>query len=483
MYTHVPGVRRARLAPALAIAAAALYGCHGPPRAEIDVARDAGDATGLSGCVEFISVGPKGGPLDEPGATDTSLTQAEALRRAVTTYPGLQAAMARVRIAAADADQARLLPNPVLSVVLRWSAGSPQIEASLAQDFVRAMQIPRRASAADNRLRQAAADAVTVAIDVAGEVQERYVAAQASAELVPLLRQRLVILERLAAVARSRLEAGEGTRGDLATLQAQVVELGIDIDRAVLAERTDRIRLARLIGEPSSAATWTLDLWTEPGIELEPEIRWVDLALLRRPEIQSIAWRLRALGDDEALARLLPSDGASLGADAQWDSGFFAGPSASTPIPVFDTGQARQARVTAEQLEARHDLTLARRKVVEEVRVAYQEMSASNANLARIRGELIPLQESRCQLAEAAYRAGQCDVTSLYLTEHDLRLARAKAIEVERQAATSLVRLQRAVGGPGVASALATPPPRTPTTPPPEPTPRQGSTSAPRVQP
>lgn len=448
----------------MTIATAAIVGCQSTPRADVDAARDAGDAAGLSAPIEFIAVGPEGGPLDEAAATGASLTLADALRRAVTTDPGLQAAMARVRIATADADQSRLLPNPVLSFVLRRGPGQPQIEASLAQDFVQALQIPRRASAADNRLRQAAADAVTVAIDVASEVQERYASAQASAELVPLLRDRLVLLERLAAVAASRLDAGEGTRSDLTTLQAQAVELRVDIDQAVLVEREERVRLARLIGEPSSAASWTLDRWTAPGTDLQPESRWVEQALVHRPEVQSIAWRLRALGDDEALARLLPWEDASIGVDAQRDDDWFAGPSISAPIPVFDTGQARRARVTAEQFEARHELTLARRRVVEDVRIAYQTMSASNANLARIRGELVPLQESRRQLAEEAYRAGQSDVTALFLAEQDLRLTQAKAIEVERQAATALVRLQRAVGGPGVSRSLMTtrPPPSPP---------------------
>jgi outer membrane protein TolC len=93
--------------------------------------------------------------------------------------------------------------------------------------------------------------------------------------------------------------------------------------------------------------------------------------------------------------------------------------------------------------------------VVEEVRVAYQGLAASSANLGRIERELIPLQRQRRQLAEDAYRAGQTDVTPLFLAEEDLRVAQTRAIEVEAQAARALVRLQRAVGGPGVAERLA----------------------------
>ncbi len=46
-------------------------------------------------------------------------------------------------------------------------------------------------------------------------------------------------------------------------------------------------------------------------------------------------------------------------------------------------------------------------------------------------------------------------MTSLFLAEQDLRVAQAQLIEVERQAANALVRLERAVGGPGVAASMA----------------------------
>jgi len=410
------------------------------------------------GLDEAITFRTEGGPLDESDSSGM-LTLPDAVRRAATTDPGLQAALARVRIAMADADQARLLPNPVLNVVLRWGPGKPQFEVSLAQDLIQMLRVPRQSSAADNRLRQVAADAVTVALDVTSEVQERYTAVQASAALVPLLQERLSLIERLVATARSRLDAGEGTRADVATLNAQRVELLVEIDSVRLTEREERLRLARLIGEPSAAATWTLDAWTSPSIGDQPEASWVDAGLQHRPEIQAIAWRLKALGDDEALVRLLPWEGANAGIDVQRDDKFFAGPSVSTPIPVFDMGQAHRARVAAEQIEARHELTLAKRKIVEEVRVAFQTLAASKSNLSRIQSELIPLQHQRRQLAEDAYRAGQTDVTPLFLAEQDLRVAQAQSIEVERQAASALVRLQRAVGGPGVAASMANSPP------------------------
>jgi len=428
------------------------------PAAESSITK----ATALGESLTFFM---EGGPTDEPAAGEM-LTFIDATRRAVTTDPALQSALARVRVAMADADQSRLLPNPVLNFVLRWGPGKPQIEVSLAQDLIQAFQIPKKSSAADNRLRQAAADAVTVALDVTAEVQERYTAVQASDRLIPVLEGRLELLRRLADVAKKRLEGGEGIRGDVTTLDAQRVELEVEIADARLRQREERLRLARLIGEPSSAAAWTLDAWAPPSGTASDEAHWIEAALAHRPEVQSIAWQLAALGDDYALTRLLPWEGLGVGVDAQRDPDWFAGPSVSTPIPIFDMGQARKARVTAEQIEARHALTLSKRKVVEEVRIAHQGLAGNLANLNRVRQELIPLQQKRRDQAEQAYRAGQTDVTALFLAEQDLRATQARAIDIERQTSVAMVRLGRAVGGPGVASQLASRPPHEVGTPP-----------------
>lgn len=66
------------------------------------------------------------------------------------------------------------------------------------------------------------------------------------------------------------------------------------------------------------------------------------------------------------------------------------------------------------------------------------------------------MQEQRRSLADAAFRAGQTDVTALFLAEQDLRAAQAKAVDLDRKTAIAGIRLQRAVGGPGPAMALAT---------------------------
>lgn len=289
---------------------------------------------------------------------------------------------------------------------------------------------------------------MTVALDVCLEAQERYTSVQALDAMIPVLRERLTFMERMSGAVRARLVGGEATRSDVSALEAQRVELEVELGAAELQRMEERVRLARVIGEPSSPGDWALESWVTPVAPSVPEAGWIEAALVHRPEVRAVTWKLAALGDEEALARVTPWDGAEAGAEAQREDEWFVGPSVTSPVPVFDTGQAGRARAFAERVEARHELTQVKRRIVEEVRVAYRALDAGLAHLDRIRGELIPLQEQRRRDSEVVYRVER-DVTALLLAEQDTRAPRAQAIEAERRVAIARYRLQRAVGGVG----------------------------------
>ncbi|MFZ4574032.1 MAG: TolC family protein [Phycisphaerales bacterium] len=425
-------------------------GCASAPPPDTQSEAAAGEAAGLADAVVFRV---DGGPDDEPDAP-SELTLPEAVRLAVTTDPGVQASLARVRVALADAKQTRLLPNPILSLAFRVpeGGGKPLIEAALAQDIIAILTIPGRSRASDNRLRQASAEVITTTIDLVAEVQERYATAQALEQLLLVLDQRASILSKVVELAKARLAAGEGIRGDVTTLETQRIELDVEIAERTQELRDERLRLARLIGRPSAGADWRLEPWTPPTLTDVPESVWIDAGLRCRPEIQECVWLLAALGDELGLARMLAFDGASGGVQAQRDGGWQAGPELSVPVPIFDSGGVRAERVSAEQIEARHELVRAKRHVIEDVRRALESLARTRDNARRVRMELIPLQEKRRAQAEASFSAGQSDATALLLAEQDLHAAQAKAVELDQRAALAAIRLQRAVGGPGPAS-------------------------------
>lgn len=415
-------------------------------RPQVDAEASISESLALPGAVAFRS---EGDPIDAPSETGDALHLEDAIRRAVETSPELQGALARVRVAQAEADLAGLLPNPILSLVFRFpeGGGGPDIEAGLAADLLAILQRPRRSSAAAHRLEAEAAAALSSALDVVAEVRDLYASAQVLEELVPLLEGRLSVLDRLREVAQARLELGEGTRHDVTTLDSERLELAVEASRRRQELRLARMSLTRRIGEPSGSASWQLDPWQGPPAVTTAESPWIETALRSRPEVLAIEWELRARGDEVALARWGALDGASVGLDAERDGDWSVGPAVSTPLPIFDTGGARKRRASALASEAQHRLVQAQRSVVEEVRTSLAALSGSQQNLDRIVRELVPLQERRRAEIDEAYRLGHVDVTALLFAEQALQETQTLRVGLEREVSTALLRLERSVGG------------------------------------
>jgi outer membrane protein TolC len=166
-------------------------------------------------------------------------------------------------------------------------------------------------------------------------------------------------------------------------------------------------------------------------------------------------WEIRALEEEAALSGWAAWEGAGAGVEAERDGAWAVGPSVSVPVPVFDTGGVVRAKVTAARAAARHELLENQRRVVEEVRTAHAALVSASGALARVREDLLPRRRAMRAMAEAAYLVGEGDVRSVLMAEHDLRVADTRAVELEKEAWTARVRLERAAGGPGAAEGVA----------------------------
>ena len=454
---HLPSRRWRLFLISLCVAAIGGAGCAGqggnPEKSVLD------DAARVAGGQALIHFETHGGPTDVAGDIGPRLTRADAVRLALANDPDLQVALAKVRAAEADARQERLLPNPVLSVIVRFreGGGDPIITADLTADLLSLLHKPDRERAAERRLRAAAADALTAVLDLVEQTEETYVAAQSLEAQVAVLAARRELLDRLLAMAKARVEAGEGTRLDVTTAQGRRLDLEEQVADRQLRRTVKRLALARLVGRPSGPTDWELDRWEPPPTSsgAGPETAWVSAALANRPEVRARRWELAAAGDDAALAAWDPFKGSDVGAEAERDVDWSAGPSITTPLPLFDWGQASRAKARAAQVQARHELTKERRRVVEETRAAYATLVNSQAALARVRAELVPLQDRQRQQAEDLYRAGESDLTALLVAEENVQDAREKAVLLQETADTAMIKLRRAVGGRAVVDDLS----------------------------
>lgn len=428
---------------AAALCAAALSACAAPlPDPGLDTALQA--TTGADAPLPRRSDGEA---LDAPPAAGAPLTAPAALAHALQHDAAIQAAAADVDVALAEAEQARLWANPLLGVVGRWGNGPWAFEASVAAPIVQMLQSPRRASAADHRLRLAVNDALGVAADALANAQRRYVDAQAADVALALRQDELAVLDALLALADSRLRQGEGTQLARAQLAAERFAAEREQVAAARVRQAARLQLAHALGAPSHAADWPLDPWTPPTATVANEAAWTEAALRHRADLRALQCELEALGDEEALAVWWPWQGGTVGAETQRTPQWFTGPNATTPLPLFDRGQAEAKRARAEVVAARHRIVEQARVVVTETRLAHAAFAASAAEAAALRDVGVPACERRRDAARNAQRAGEADAEAALLAERELLAARRAAAVAEHAAALARIDLQRAAGG------------------------------------
>lgn len=113
-----------------------------------------------------------GGPLDVATGEPGVLSVHQALRLSIRNDPRLQAALARVRVVEANVLQARLLPNPVLDVTLRYP-GSWKPEQNLQESRAKLIELQGKTSTAAFRLQRAVAGPIAVTVTAYPQERER----------------------------------------------------------------------------------------------------------------------------------------------------------------------------------------------------------------------------------------------------------------------------------------------------------------------
>ena len=375
-------------------------------------------------------------------------------REALRTRPEIQAALAKVRIAEAEGDQARLLPNPIFTLVIRFRHEQPIITPGVTEDLLAILTRPARSHVSDARLRAATADALSAVLMTVSEVQSTYVAVRTIDEELAVFVERSRIIDRLADVARTRLQAGEGTRLDVLTLDVQRLQLEATAADKQLERASSgwhwRICWVGPRGMPIGSWPRGMPRRRSPGPKRHGSRRPWRAGPKSNPN--SGNWRRWAM--NSTLARWSSWDGLSIGAEAEKDIVWSAGPAIAAGIPLFDTGVARRDKAGAAVMAARHELVGARRGAVEDVRKALATFRLAQTALAKTRDELLPLQNQRREQSEAAYRAGETDLTTLLIAEQDLQDTREKLIELREKSSVAYINLQKSVGGSNVAGTL-----------------------------
>ncbi|HEY7574788.1 MAG TPA: TolC family protein [Thermoanaerobaculia bacterium] len=365
---------------------------------------------------------------------------------ALWNSPAFEASLADLGLARADLVEARLLRNPVLSLL--FPVGPKQLEWTLAFAVDALWQRPRRVSSFTLNAQAVGERLVSQGLFFIAEVRQAYVDAAAAELRLDLARQNAELLKRIAEIADARLRAGDiselearAARSESARAQATTLALGHDRDAA-------KVTLISRMGFDMPPG----ELRLSPG-EMIPAVscgssdRIIGDALASRPDVRAAEIAIEAAGARASWERTrVVNLIAMLDTNGQGREGYEMGPGITTDIPVFWRNQGGVSRAEAELSRASSAYLALRVQVVAEVRTASIRYDQA-AEAARIwKDEIVPSLAIEERQAERAYRAGEAALLFLLDVSRRLVEARGQGLEADVGLQKAAIALERSAG-------------------------------------
>ena len=325
------------------------------------------------------------------------MTTETALQIALLNNRNLQARYQALGIAEAELVQASRWPNPRLGLTRLVRGGEVEIERSLGFDLGHLITLPLRREMAT---RQLAATQHSVTMDMlalADQVRKAQVMALADEQSLAYLRQVKQAADAGAELARRMALAGNWTALQQAREHGFYAQATLALARGEQQRTRSREQLIRLLGLWGAQTQFTLperlpdlpnlpnQLTDQPDIEQRAMAQRLDVAAAKQ-QLDDLAHSL-GLSRVAGLANALEAGVQRNTSNAQptqraWQIGF--------EIPLFDSGDARQAKAQAQYQQAVHSAAQLAVNARSEVREAYLGYRSAYDIARHYRDDMVP---------------------------------------------------------------------------------------------
>lgn len=414
------------------------------------------------------------------GENALALSLPEAVERALSSYPSITAARARVVEAEAATGEARASQGPIVKLNAQGlqyddpmitspihsfvPADFPPFDETIVQGALSVSYVLLDSGAARERTRQAQAQSANAGAAlsaaeqaVAARVASVYAGALSRAEILAAQRARTAALELEVDRARQFVATGKAAEVELLRAEASLAAAEAERTRAASALDASERDLARLVGIPVDAArAETLSPWNPPASEeMNPEIRerLAERAVAAAPAIEQARQQIASTDAARALARSAYFPKVELVGAVQefresasdyatdWNAGF------QVVVPIWDGGQT--GRRVARAAAARDSAVALLAQTELDVREAVDRAANS---LADAQARSVALERAALRLTEVArvqkllLEVGAGTQVDYLAAEAELATTRAAATEARTTALLSRVELARLAG-------------------------------------
>lgn len=406
--------------------------------------------------VQWDPESTKNGPLNR--AVDDllarELTVDGAVQVALLSNLRLRSTYEELSIAQADLVQAGLLKNPVFSLGrTAWEAEhiSPNLFASVEQDFLDVLTLPMRKRIAATELEATKLQVGDEILKLASEVRSAFYRAQAAEQVAAMRRLVKEAAETSAELAKRQADAGNINDLALSSERALASRTRLDSKRSEGEATVEREHLNKVMGVWGSRTAWKTSVrLPELPAEEVPLAHLESIAIRKRLDIEAARRQLQAIDYTLSLAKTTRWTGTiSVNVEAgrlRGTNHISFGPSVSLEIPLFDQRQAAIARLEAFQRQADNNLRALSVDARSDVRAAQARVMTARSVVEEYGKTLVPLRETIVALSQQQYDAMLLGVYQLLQAKQNEFEVYGEYIEALRDYWIARNDLERAVG-------------------------------------
>jgi cobalt-zinc-cadmium efflux system outer membrane protein len=422
-------------------------------------ARSLGDAR----LQEFIAASRTAGVAPEGVQTEWDLTTLSLA--ALYYHPTLDLARANVDEARAGVITARQVPNPSLSFEdLAFTPGATAGAAWTIAPVINflietAGKRGKRTAEAAARLQAARAELAGAAWQVRGGVRDALIEIWAAERRLELVRSRLGIQEQLAALLKTRFDAGEDPGLELARERTNANQLRLAVEEADRAVTAARVQLVAAIGIPLRAldgihlSYGAIDSAGPDSAAVAGDELWQE-ALINRSDVQALLAEYAAAESALALEIANQYPNLTLSPGYAWDQGqhrYLLMPAGDLPIFNRNQGAIAQAQARREQAAAR--FTGLQTQIIDAIDGVTARYAAANRMLAAA-DALLRDERDREQQALRFFKEGESERTTVLSAQLERISAEQSRLDAFVQHQEALAALEDALQHPFFGPAL-----------------------------
>jgi cobalt-zinc-cadmium efflux system outer membrane protein len=371
--------------------------------------------------------------LPEGVTLNDGLSQDEAIAVALWNNAQFQADLTVLGFARADLIEAKMLANPIFSLL--FPIGPKELETDLGIPIDILWQRTHRISAARLDARGLAEDLIENGLGLIRDVETTYADLWLSQKKHELALQDNQLQIQISRLARARLAAGDVS--GLTAETAYVASLESTSKTKRLSKETNIIRqqLNTLLGlSPDNTSydietiniakksTVSIDTLLQTALAARPDLRAAELAIESAGE--RIGWEKSKVYNFIAI----------IDAEDEDEYGLRVGPGLEVEIPIFNQNQGQIARAKAQMEQATRQYRALRQDIVLHVRQAYTRYVSAYEQFDLWDREIIPSLQNKVEETSKSFEIGQ--VPYLAVLE-----AKQRLIEAKVQLAESTMRL------------------------------------------